>query len=125
MSDELDQRLHRLLTTRADLVAPHLDGPTLRAIAAGAPSPWRRLAAPLLLAAAIVVLALTPTLLSGSGSPSHREQPGVSVSVPIRATAGRSSQASRLTHTPVPSGGQWRPTCLKDALMPVYVRGQV
>jgi len=99
MSDELDQRLHRLLTARAELVTPHLDGPTLRAAAEQASSPVRRLAAPLLLAAAIVLLALTPTLLSGSGSPTHRQSPGVSVSVPIRPSSPSPTRSPTQTPT--------------------------
>jgi hypothetical protein len=80
--DELDQRLRRLLRTRAETVNPHLDGPALRA---ASPTSKRvsHIAAPLLLAAVIVLLALTPTLLSRGTSHGHRQQPGNSVSVSV------------------------------------------
>jgi hypothetical protein len=102
--DELDQRLHRLLAARANEVETHLDGPTLRALSDSRPSVARRLAPPLLVAAAIVLLALTPTLFIRSGSHPHRQPPGVSVSVPIRPSSPTP------TPTPSPSSTASTPT---------------
>ena len=79
--DDLETRLRLLLSTRADEVNPDLDGPTLRARGSETSRHW---VAALAVAAAVVVIVLvTQALASHPGHAPHRQQPGVSVSVPL------------------------------------------
>lgn len=100
--EELDQRLRRLLSTRANTVNPQPDGPTLRAAATDRPSALRRAAAPLSLAAAIVLLAFTPSLLAHSNNHPHHQPPGVSISVSVPPISTPTPTPTP-TRTPTPS----------------------
>jgi hypothetical protein len=103
--DDLDQRLPTMLSRRAGQVESSLSGPDLRARAAldGGQGGHRvaRIAGPILVAAAVLVIAIAPQVLNQHGG--HQvspQQPGTSQTTePVRPTP----TPTPTTSTPVPS----------------------
>jgi len=83
--DELERRLRHLLSGRAEGIDPTLSGPQLRMLAGQTRGPKLRVIAPILAAAAVIVVALTPQLFSrhSDGGIRH-QQPGGVITTPTR-----------------------------------------
>lgn len=81
-TDDLEWRLHALLTERAEAVHSYLDGPTLRA-RAETPRSSRRFPIPAVVSAALVSAAAAAIVAATvtAGGPDRRPQPGGGITV--------------------------------------------
>ncbi len=101
--DGVERRLRTLLSDRAGRVQPELSGPALRARGTATTRPVVRFTAPVLAAAAVLIVALalgTQTLAHHGGGP-HRQPPGrPAPSIPASPTAPPTQLPTQRSSTP-------------------------
>src|SRR5262245_22734930 len=111
---DAEDRLRELLESRAARVHSHLSGPRIRARAQRRDR--TRWYAPLLAAAAVVVVAAIGLVFLNAESPPSGITPATTTTVPVtRDTAPLTSPTSPTTahRTPAPSTGRSRSSCNK------------